>query len=105
MKDVKITVLKMTSHKDLIDKYENPTFMDIEENRCMMKEGLSFISKNALMPEGFCASAWHDLSPYVEKLASGVKQVFDNWMAKDGTAIISCNDGLRPVIFLLEVIE
>ena len=105
MKDVKITVLKITSNNDLIDKYEKKGFMDDPKNRCYMKEGLSFVSKNALMPEGFCSSAWHDLSPYVEKLSSGVKQVYDNWMEHDGTAVISCNDGLRPVIFLLEVIE
>lgn len=105
MYKVKITVLKITSNKELIDKYENPSFMNKKENRCIMKEGLSFISVNAKIPNDFCASAWHDLYPYVEKLSNGVKQVYDNRMVKDGTAVISCNDGLRPVIFLLEVIE
>lgn len=103
MKDVKITVLKMIENKDLIKEYENPEYMKKIENRCIMHIGDSFISKNAQIPNNFCNSAWHDLSPYVEKLANGVKQVYDNWMIKDGTAIISCNDGLHPVIFLLEV--
>ena len=30
---------------------------------------------------------------------------YDDWIKKPGVAIVSCNDGLRPVIMKLEAIE
>lgn len=42
MKSVKITVLKQTQYKDLIQKYENPI-----EHACTLKVGDTFVSVNA----------------------------------------------------------
>lgn len=100
MKDVKITVIRKTEYKDLIEKYENTV-----NNTCCVNEGEIYISQNANLPEGFCQSAWHDLYPFVFALSSGSNSIYDNWMKNPHSAMISCNDGFRPVSFLLEVEE
>lgn len=33
------------------------------------------------------------------------KDFYDGWMKNPKSAMISCNDGFRPVSFLIEVIE
>lgn len=38
-------------------------------------------------------------------LAHGATDFFDGWMKDSRSALISCNDGFRPVSFLLEVME
>ena len=100
MKNVKITVLKRAIHQDLIDEYERPI-----AHPCDMVIGTTFISVDAHMPVGFCDSAWSNLYPYVFALASGARDIYDGWMKNPKQAMISCNDGFRPVSFLLEVIE
>ena len=100
MKKVKITVMKMVEHIDLIQQYENPI-----EHACCHQVGESYISKDAQKPEGFCSSAWMNVYPYVLALSNGAEDFYDGWMKQKGSAMISCNDGFRPVSFLLEVIE
>ena len=100
VKRVKITVKKIAIHEDLIQEYEKPM-----DNACMMKLEDTFISEDALMPKGFCESAWMNLSPFVFALASGAEDIYDGWMKDKRTAMISCNDGFRPVSFLLEVLD
>ena len=100
MKNVRITVIRKNQYIDLIKKYENPI-----KNPCDLKEGDVFISKNAIMPKGMCASAWGNLYPFVLALASGGENIFDGWMKNSKSAMISCNDGFRPVSFLLEAIS
>lgn len=100
MKDVKITVIRKAEYKDLMTLYENPI-----EHACMMKEGDVFVCSKAEMPEGFCKSAWDSIFPFVNALAYGQSEFYDGWMKKSGTAMISCNDGFRPVSFLLEAIN
>ena len=39
------------------------------------------------------------------ELASGKGNFFDGWMKNPKSAMISCNDGFRPVSFYIEVIE
>ena len=43
--------------------------------------------------------------PFVEALARGEGNFFDGWMKNPYSAMISCNDGFRPVSFLLETVE
>jgi len=97
---VKITVMKMECHQELIDKYENPI-----EHACDMVLGKEFISINANKPEGFCESAWTSVYPFVKALANGEEDFYDGWMKNKRSAMISCNDGFRPVSFYLEVID
>ena len=100
MYDCRITVMRRTFYKDLAEKYENPI-----EHACDMEIGKVFVSKNAQRPEGFCESAWDSLRPFVEKLAQGGGNFYDGWMKDPKSAMISCNDGFRPVSFLLEALE
>ena len=100
MKNVKITVMRVARYDDLIARYENPI-----SHACDMVEGSSFISVDGCPSEGFCESAWGVMEPFVRELASGGGNFYDGWMKDPFSAMISCNDGFRPVSFLLETIE
>ena len=100
MKSVKITVLKQTQYKDLIQKYENPI-----EHACNLKIGDTFVSVNAQKPDNLCNSAWESMEKFVKTLADGGGNFFDGWMKNKHSAMISCNDGFRPVSFYIETIE
>ncbi len=56
-------------------------------------------------PEGFCDSAWESMRYFVEELAKGGGNFYDGWMKNPRSAMISCNDGFRPVSFYIEVME
>ena len=100
MKDVKITVMRMVRYDDLIEIYENPI-----EHACDMVLGAEFVSVDAKKPEGLCQSAWETMEEFVTELANGGGDFYDGWMKNPKSAMISCNDGFRPVSFLLETIE
>lgn len=100
MKKVRITVMHMVCHKDLIEKYENPI-----SHACDMKLGQEFIANGSQKPEGFCDSAWDSVSPFVMALSHGAEDFYGGWMKNKKSAMISCNDGFRPVSFLLETME
>ena len=42
---------------------------------------------------------------FVEALARGEGNFFDGWMKNPYSAMISCNDGFRPVSFLVETLD
>lgn len=100
MKKVKITVIRKACYKDLMEKYENPI-----EHACDLKEGSVFVANGWQKPEGFCDSAWEALSPFVMTLAHGGGNFFDGWMKNEKSAMVSCNDGFRPVSFLVEAMD
>lgn len=100
MKKIKITVMRKARYDDLIKKYENPI-----EHACDLSEGEVFISQGGLKPDGFCDSAWESVLPFVSELAAGGGNFYDGWMKNEKSAMISCNDGFRPVSFYIEVIE
>lgn len=100
MKNCKITVLKKVEHLDLISAYEAPLVLP-----CSLNVGDTFISYKGEIPVGFCQQAWQSLYPYVFALANGTEAFFDGWMKNKGCAMISCNDGFRPVTFYIEVIN
>jgi len=100
MKKVKITVMRKACYKDLIEKYENPI-----SNPCDMTEGQTFIANGWKKPDGFCDSAWDSISAFVMTLSYGGEDIYDGWMKNKKSAMISCNDGFRPVSFLLEALE
>jgi len=100
MYKVKITAVRKTEYRDLMEKYENPI-----QHACDIQEGQVFVSQCAQRPEGFCESAWSSVSPFVMTLACGGEDFYDGWMKNPRSALISCNDGFRPVSFLLETME
>lgn len=100
MKKIRITVLRKVCHKDLIEQYENPI-----ENACCMEEGQVFIANGWQRPEGLCESAWETMSPFVMGMAHGAENFYDGWMKNPKSAMVSCNDGFRPVSFFIETLE
>ena len=100
MKKVRIIVKKIASYPDLMEEYENPI-----EHACSMKLGQTFIANGWTRPDGFCGSAWDTVSPFVMTLAYGGENIYDGWMKNPKSAMISCNDGFRPVSFLLESLD
>ena len=100
MFDVRITAVRKVCHRDLMEIYENPI-----EHACDIEEGHVFISKNGERPEDLCESAWGSMEYFVRELAEGRGNFYDGWMKNPGSAMISCNDGFRPVSFYLERID
>ena len=100
MKKCKITVIKTARYDDLIEKYENPI-----QHACDMHEGQVFIANGWRKPEKMCDSAWESMSPFVMTLAHGGSNFYDGWMKNPTSAMISCNDGFRPVSFLIEALD
>ena len=100
MKKCRITVMRMARYDDLIEKYENPM-----EHACDMQLGQVFIANGWEKPEGMCQSAWETMEEFIVELANGGGNFYDGWMKNEKSAMISCNDGFRPVSFLLETIE
>lgn len=100
MKKVRITVMKKALYPDLIEAYENPI-----EHACGVQEGQCWIADGWKKPEGFCGSAWDSISPFVLALSHGGGDFYDGWMKNPHSAMLSCNDGFRPVSFLLEALD
>ena len=96
---VRITAIRQTVYPDLMARYENPI-----QHACDVREGQVWISENGERPDGLCPSAWASMRPYVESLARGEGNFFDGWMRNPLSAMISCNDGFRPVSFYLELL-
>ncbi len=100
MKKCRITVMRKANYTDLSEKYENPI-----EHACDVEEGQVFIANGWERPEGFCSSAWDTLSPFVLALSHGGGDFYDGWMKNKKSAMLSCNDGFRPVSFYVEALE
>jgi len=100
MKKCRITVMKKAFYPDLAARYENPI-----EHACGLREGQVFVADGWRRPEGLCESAWESLSPFVLALSHGGENFYGGWMKNPKSAMISCNDGFRPVSFLVEALE
>ena len=83
MKKIRITVMRMASYPDLSAAYENPL-----EHACDMQLGQVFI-----------ADGWR------QPLAYGGSDIYKGWMKNKKSAMVSCNDGFRPVSFYIEALE
>ena len=100
LKKVRITAMRQTVYTDLMERFENPI-----EHACTVHEGLQWIAIDGRCPDGLCPAAWETMRPFVESLARGKGNFYDGWMKNPMSAMISCNDGFRPVSFYLEAIE
>ena len=100
MKNVKITAVRKTCYPDLMAQYENPI-----EHACHVREGMVWVSVGGEKPEGFCLSAVESVEYFVKELACGGGNFYGGWMKNPYSAMISCNDGFRPVSFYIEVTE
>lgn len=101
MKKVKITVLKRTWNDDLAEKYAAPDLGPCDYHQ----EGQIFYSNGWQKPEGLCDNAWKSMQDYVIALAHGARDFYDGELKNDNQFIASCNDGFRPVSFLIEATD
>lgn len=97
---VKITALRRVQHDDLMAVYENPI-----EHACEVREGKTWTSTDGTCPERLCPEAWKAMREFVEALSRGEGNFFDGWMKNPYSAMISCNDGFRPVSFYIEAVR
>jgi len=99
----KITVLKRTLNPELAQEY-----CEGEVTSCpCFTEGQEFVC-GLDKPEGFCDWAWRDIHPMVAVLLAGGNfshGIFAGWMTNERTMIGCCSDGIRPVVFRIELIE
>lgn len=103
MAKCKITVLKKTFNKELVEEY---CALDLSE-QCLgcylLTVGQEFLVEDQnQIPEGFCSWAWSDIQKDVTTI------MFDGsfpWMKQKGISIASCSDGFMPVIFKIEKID
>lgn len=100
MRKCKITVLKTSLFRDLADKMgKKPDYSPCP----VFKEGDIFVTGGPFgnsMPEEFCHMAWQSLELPVNVLAGGGK-----FLGFEEKTVVSCMDGLRPAVFLVEAIE
>jgi uncharacterized repeat protein (TIGR04076 family) len=73
-------------------------------------EGQVFLLNDASRPEGLCdrrvpAAAPGSVCKYIFAFISGGRGFYDSWMKDPNTMVACCNDGLRPVVFLLERVD
>ena len=100
MTTVKITAIRKVCHRDLMELYENPI-----EHTCDIQEGQVFYSVDGKRPDDMCESAWGSMEYFVKELANGGGNFYDGGMKNPKSAMISCNDGFRPVSFYIEVVD
>lgn len=100
MYKVRICAVRQADYKDLQLQFENPI-----EHTCDLKVGDTFLSVDGQKPDGLCDSAWDSMKEFVLEIARGGGNFYDGWMKNPHSAMISCNDGFRPVSFYIEQIE
>jgi len=99
----RITVVRKVSYEDLLQQHWNhETFSEGSTGPCgLVEEGDSWEFDGwPDIPAGFpCNFAWADIRDDVATVAFGGGQP---WVAGTGRAMSCCNDGFRPVSFLIE---
>jgi uncharacterized repeat protein (TIGR04076 family) len=105
VKQCKITVLKRTLNLELAKQFLKAPVGPCE----LFQEGQEFIfSSFTGKPQGFCDWAWNDIYKVVVTLARGGNfshELFEDWMQEEQAMITCCTDGIRPVIFKVEMIQ
>lgn len=102
MKKVKITVIKCAWHQDLVDEY----CVGGGSGPCKYNsEGMTFISNGWQKPAGLCDNAWKSMMEYVFTLSHGGGDFYTGGMKNKKSFVVSCNDGLRPVSYLVEGLD
>ena len=102
MRKLKITVLKKEFDEELCKEYADPAI-----EICSVHEvGQVMYVVDGKKPDEMCGGAWGSFEKYIFALAHGLDEfAFPGWLGKKKVCINTCNDGLRPVTFKIEVCE
>ena len=102
MPNCRITVLKTTVNRDLMDEYLEDAYRDAGPCECFSEGQEIVIEDHSAVPEGFCPSAWADIRKDILTVALGGNMP---GIKEPGTVIAGCTDWFRPVIFKIERID
>lgn len=105
MTKLRLKVVKIALHQDLIDEYLKPDHFPEGFQACdRFSEGQEFLFHEfPTRPEDFrCEWAWAELLRDISMVWNGGQTP---WMKRNGTLLTCCSDGFRPVTFLIERIE
>ncbi len=95
---IRITVLKRFDTEEV---FKDPPVKAKYSGPCpVFKEGQVFHVDDS-MPSNFCPYAWDTMFPYIITLRSNGN--FNEWYEEPGVAVACCGDGLRPVVFKIEL--
>ena len=104
--DVKISIVKRGYEQDLAERFlANP-----KTGKCtIFQEGQEFLVtkenyERFPYENDFCAAAWDVIKIKVYAGLQGGHFYWEGWMRDQKQQILCCDDGVRPVIFLLEQI-
>ena len=98
MKKVRITVLKCSFFPELAEPYAISGV-----GPCPVHTpGQVYYTNGWQKPEGLCDNAWKAMMEYCMTLAQGGGNFYDGNFKDPKLFIASCNDGFRPVSFLIE---
>ena len=99
-KKVKITELRTEYYQELAEQYAIPNL-----GKCPFhQKGQVLYSDGINPPDGMCGVAWQVIAPMARQLSLGeLVQPSGTWLNDDTIGVFACADGIRPVIFLLEV--
>lgn len=100
MKDIRIIAVYKAQNDELIKKYELAN-----KHSCPIEEGQMWISTNAERPKGICSEIWKHIKKIVTSLALNEKIDIEGQMKNSNSALVSCNNGFRPVTFYIETVE
>jgi uncharacterized repeat protein (TIGR04076 family) len=90
-------------NRDLMDEYCSLELSELCLGCHLVYVGQEFIVDDpTVAPEGFCAWAWGDLQKDVNTILFGGNYPH---IKQPGIAIVSCSDGLMPVIFKIERLD
>ena len=101
---VRITVFKRGYEQDLADRFlANP-----QTGKCsIFQHGQTFLVTkenydNFPYENHFCVAAWDVIKNKVYAALQGGNFYWAGWMKDQRQQILCCDDGVRPVVFLLE---
>ena len=103
---VKITVLRREYYQDFADRY----LKDPNVGKCpMFTEGQEFIVgekdfETFPYENRFCKTAWEVFKWKIYSVMQGGELYRDGWMRNRREMVVCCDDGVRPVVFLLEAL-
>ncbi len=95
----RVTVLKRTINQELVDEYLVDECKGLGLCDCFEEGQEIVIEDYSVVPDGFCASAWADIRRDILTVAMGADIP---GIRQPGTAISSCADWFRPVLFKVE---
>ena len=104
---VKITVMKREYYQDLADEF----LVDPQVGKCSkFYEGQEFMVDQSeyytFTHDGkFCQAAWDTIKEKVYAGLQGGRFFREGWHKDTSKQILCCDDGVRPVVFLLERID